>query len=98
MPMALVGPCIFLNNFDLTDAPSRISPVGSLMRRILDELPDRTFEQARQLANQQLLKAAAKRNYRVTMPRQDKETAERFRKRVNPTPESGKSGLSKEAA
>jgi hypothetical protein len=51
-----------------------------------------------ELANQQLLKAAAKHNYRVTTPRQDKETVERFRKLVNPTPESGKNGRFKEAA
>jgi hypothetical protein len=60
------------------------------MRRILGESPDLTLEQAKQLARTQFLKAAAKRNYRVTMPRQDKETAEQFRKGVNPTLESGK--------
>jgi hypothetical protein len=60
------------------------------MRRILDESPDLTFEQARQLTQQQLLKAAAKRNYRVTTPKQDVETAKRFKRRVNPTQESGK--------
>jgi len=76
--------------FDLATTPSRNSPVGALMRRILDESPDLSLEQAKQLTQQQLLKAAAKRNYRITTPGQDRETAERFRKRVNPTRESGK--------
>jgi hypothetical protein len=79
-----------IDYFDLPAAPSRNSPVGSLMRRILDESPDLTFEQAQQLARTQLFKAAAKHNYRVTTPGQDKETTEQFRKRVNPTLESGK--------
>jgi len=49
---------------DLADTPSRNSPVGqSLMRRILDESPAMTFEQARELANQQLSKAAGRKNY-----------------------------------
>jgi hypothetical protein len=66
------------------------------MRRILNDSPDLTFEQAKQLAQTQLLKAAAKRNYRVTTPKQDRETAEQFRKRVNPTRESGKNTLPSE--
>jgi hypothetical protein len=47
------------------------------MRRILDESPDLAFGQAKQLAQMQLLKAAAKRNYRVTTPKQDEERAKR---------------------
>jgi hypothetical protein len=60
------------------------------MRRILDESPELSFEEARQLARTQLLKASARRNYRVTTPKQDKERAEQFRKSVNATRESGK--------
>src|SRR5215469_3420939 len=72
----------WIDYFDLAAMPSRNSPAGSLMRRILDESPDLTFEQAKQLTQPQLLKAAAKRNYRVTTPRQDEETAKRFKRRV----------------
>jgi hypothetical protein len=76
--------------FDLAATPSRNSPMGSLMQRILAESPELSFEEAHQLARTQLLKAAAKRNYRVTTPKQDKAAVEQFRKRVNPTRESGK--------
>jgi hypothetical protein len=76
--------------FDQAAAPSRNSPVGSLMRRILDESPDLTFEQAKQRARTQLLKAAAKRNDQVTTPKQDRQRAEQFRKSVNAIRESGK--------
>ena len=85
-----------IDYFDQAATPSRNSPVGSLMRRILDESPDLTFEQAKQLAQTQLLKGSAKRNYRVTTPGQDKETVEQFRRRVNPTRESGKDFLARE--
>ena len=52
---------------------------------ILDESPELSFEEARQLARTQLLKAAGKKNYRVTTPKEDRQTVERFRRRVNPT-------------
>ena len=93
---AVTAKLITPDDFDLAATPSRNSPVGSLMRRILDESPDLTFEQAKQLARPQLLKASAKRNYRVTTPKQDKETVEQFRRRVNPTRESGKDFLARE--
>ena len=82
---AVTAKLITPDDFDLAATPSRNSPVGSLMRRILDESPDLTFEQGRQLAQAQLLKAAGKRNYRVTTPKEDRQTVERFRKIVNPT-------------
>jgi hypothetical protein len=40
-----------IDYFDRADTPSRNSPVGSLMRRIMAESPELRFEQARQLAN-----------------------------------------------
>ena len=60
------------------------------MRRILDESPDLTFEQAKQLAKTQLLKAAGRKNYKITTPKQDRERVERLKLRSDATPESGK--------
>lgn len=80
--------------FSLPSSPEPKSPMGELMRRILADDPGLSFEQARSLARKQLLKAAGRKNYRVTTPRQDEVAAERMKARVNPTPETAKTGVS----
>lgn len=75
--------------FQMQNTPSKESPVGLLMQRVLEESPDLSFEEARNLAQTQLVKASGKRIYRVSTPGQDKERAESFRRRFNPTPQMG---------
>jgi hypothetical protein len=74
--------------FQVQDTPSKQSPVGLLMQRILEETPDLSFEDARKLAQTQLVKAGGRRVYRVTTPAQDRQSAESFRRRSNPTSET----------
>jgi hypothetical protein len=71
--------------FEMQDTPSKQSPLGLLMQRILEETPDMGFEDARKLAQTQLVKASGRRAYKVTTPAQDKESRERFSRRFNPT-------------
>jgi len=84
--------------FALPGSPAPKSPVGSLMQRILAESPEFSFEDARQLARNQLFKAAGRKNYRITTPKQDEARAkgvkafrEKASRRVSATRESGKS-------
>src|SRR5215469_7291002 len=74
--------------------PEPESPVGSLMQRIWEESPDLSFEECRQLAQRQLLKAAGRKNYRVTTPGQDAANLRRMNPRVDATRESAKSKVS----
>lgn len=71
--------------FEMPSTPSKESPVGLLMQRILEESPDLSLEDARNLAQAQLVKASGRRVYKVTTPAQDKESRERFSRRFNPT-------------
>jgi hypothetical protein len=73
--------------FELPHTPSAFSPVGKLMRRILEESPDISFQDARNLAKEQLLKAGGRRKYQVFTPKQDAKRAARF----NAIPETAKS-------
>jgi len=62
------------------------------MQRIIAESPEISFEEARKLAKEQLLKAVGRKRYYVTTPKQDKARAESFNRRVDAVLESGKSG------
>ena len=57
--------------FKLEDTPSARSPVGQMMTRLLADDPSLTFDAARQLAKNQLLKASARKHYGATTVRQD---------------------------
>src|SRR5215470_17150721 len=70
----------------------RNSPVGLLMQRIIAESLEISFEEARKLAKEQLLKAAGRKRYYVTTPGEDARERQRMARRVNPVLESGKSG------
>ena len=70
------------------------SPLGRLILAILEEGSANTLTEARQLARLQLLKAAGRKYYRVTSPKQDRAAVERFKRRVNPTLETAKTGVS----
>lgn len=74
--------------FEMPTTPSKGSPVGLLMQRILEESPDLTFEDARALAHAQMLKASGRRVYRVTTPAEDKKRAASRPSRVDGTPET----------
>jgi hypothetical protein len=76
--------------FDLPSGPERGSPLGVLMRRIVAESPEIGFGEARRLASKQLWKAAGRKRYNVTTPRQDKARAERLKAQVNATLETAK--------
>lgn len=64
--------------FSLSTSPSPKSPIALLMRRILVESPELSFEHARAAAHRQMQKAAAKKHFRVTTPKQDERAAERL--------------------
>lgn len=74
------------------------SPLGRLMLAILEEGSASTLDEARRLARLQLLKAAGRKYYRLTTPQQDKAAAERLKRRVNPTLETAKTGVSRASA
>jgi hypothetical protein len=80
--------------FDLPSGPEPGSPLGVLIQRIVAESPGIDFDEARRLASEQLWKAAGRKNYRVTTPGQDRLGLGKFKSRVSPTLESGKTGPS----
>ena len=67
--------------FKQTDTPSRGSPVGLMMERILNESPELDFETCRKMAQEQLLKAAKRKSYRPQTPKQEAKRLERFKRR-----------------
>ena len=79
--------------FDLPDSPAAKSPAAALMRRILEEKPSMSIDEARQVAHNQLLKAAGRKNYRVSTPSQDEKRFARF----DATLKSGKTAYPREA-
>lgn len=81
-------------HLDLPTRPEGGSPVGVLIQRIVAESPGIDFDEARRLASEQLWKAAGRKIYRVTTPGQDRQGLGKFKSRVSPTLESGKSGHS----
>lgn len=56
--------------FNQTDTPSRNSPVGRLIQRIVEDDPTVNFETARAQANECLLSSSGKKVYRVFTPKQ----------------------------
>jgi hypothetical protein len=71
-------------HFSRTDTPSRFSPTGNTMLRILAKFPGLSFEDARVKANQLLNQAAGRRRYQapsVVSPEERKERLERFKAR-----------------
>ena len=71
--------------FQMRDTPMKQSPVGLLMQRILEETPDLSFEDARRLAQTQLVKASGKRNYTPRTPGQERATSQSLRRRFSRT-------------
>jgi hypothetical protein len=69
--------------FKRSDTPGANSPVGVLMRRIIDEGTTTDYDKARELANLQLQKAAGKKHFRPQTPKEELErrqkTADYFR-------------------
>jgi hypothetical protein len=51
--------------FALPNTPSAGSPVGQLITRILEKMPETSFEDARAAANAMIYKAAGKFNFRT---------------------------------
>ena len=74
--------------FKRSDTPSKNSPVGSLMQRILEEGTTTDFNKARELANLQIQKAAGKKTFRPLTPKQEQEQREKMAKRLNRTLET----------
>ena len=69
--------------FARTEVLSAGSPAGKLVARICEETPGIDYKTARQLAEQQLWKAAGRKRYSLTTPRQDSERADKLASRVD---------------
>lgn len=69
--------------FSRSDAPAKHSPMGKLMARIAAESAGIDFEECRDLARAQLLKAARRKVYSVTTPRQDSQRADKLASRAD---------------
>ena len=85
--------------FSRPDTPSRFSPTGITMLRILVKYPEITFEDARVKANQLLKQAAGHRRYRtpaVLSPDEQRKRLERFEARFK-SPASSVSGTASTA-
>jgi hypothetical protein len=68
--------------FSQPDTPSRNSPVGRLMVKVLDKNPGMSLDDARAEANRLLDKASGRENYRIPevySPEELKQAHERFR-------------------
>lgn len=72
--------------FARRDTPSRNSPVGRLMIRIMQEDKEVSFDDARTKAIECLARAAGKRNYAVKTPGQQQRDADRLNARMGRPP------------